>query len=147
MTVTTTPYSIVDATGKALCHSPNQSKRNADATRKREVAAQFAAMVAAAGMATTDGMVQDVVTGAWLPMATDAGDRTDLSLVERGHVVADEHDGPLCPCNLVPEVRASNRAHGKRDLDPNAFRTVDPRYTWRAVWLATAKASKVRRAV
>lgn len=144
--VRNTEFTVVDASGKALCHAASQSKRNLDSKRKRQVREGFALMVAAAGMAR-GSQVQCSLTGAWFTMADATTDPTDLIVIDRGHVISDEHDGAMCPCNLVPELRAHNKAHGKGDLDSSKFIS-DPRTMWRAVWEQHyASASKRSRAI
>lgn len=134
MTAIGTAYSVRDNNGRILCHSPSQVKRNVDSTRKRAVREGFALMVSAAGMVAENGDVQDVVTGAWLPMADGSQRADDMAVIERGHVVADESDGAFCPCNLVPENRGSNKGHGRRAMDPRTWRASDPRTEWFDVW-------------
>lgn len=158
-----TIYSVKDSNGRVLCHAPSQVKANMDSRRKRAVREGFALMCAAASMTalscghpnagmrgpngecmmtlgyTTERcngvqVVRDVVTGAWLPMADGSQRSDDMAVIERGHVVPDESGGAMCPCNLVPENRGSNKGHGKRSLDPRMFRTDDPRKAWFDVW-------------
>lgn len=147
MSVIGTQYSVRDEAGTVLCHSAGQSKANADSKRKRAVREGFLAMVNAAGMVQGD-LVQDVSTGAYLPMCDSDTRSTEWGTVERGHVISDAANGAFCPCNLVPQNKGANKANGNRSLDPRDFRTSDPRTEWRAVWLANyATPSKARRAV
>lgn len=141
-----TVYSVRDASGRILCHAPSQVKANMDSRRKRAVREGFALMCDAAGMVNAAGEIQDVVTGAWLPMADGSQRSDDMAVIERGHVVPDEADGAMCPCNLVPENRGSNKGHGKRSLDPRMFRTDDPRAAWFGVWYANYARPSQRRA-
>lgn len=148
MTAIATRYSVRDASGRVLCHAPSQVKANMDSRRKRAVREGFALMCASAGMVNEAGEFQDVVTGAFLPMADGATRRDDMAVIERGHVVPDEADGAMCPCNLVPENRGSNKGHGKRSMDPRTFRASDPRAVWFDVWFTHyARPSQRRSAV
>lgn len=133
MTAIGTQYSVKDASGRVLCHAPSAVKRNADSRRKRAVREGFALMVDTAGM-TDNGRVQDVHTGAFLPMCDENTARDTFGVIERGHVISDAHDGAFCPCNLVPENRGANKGHGDRSLDPRLWVTSDPRVAWFAVW-------------
>lgn len=148
MSVIGTKFSVRDIDGNVLCHSKGQSKGNADSKRKRAIREGFALMVQAAGMVNAAGEVQDVITGAFLPMSdADTGAQV-WGVIERGHVISDAAGGAFCPCNLVGENRGSNKGHGNTSMDPRTWRTSDPRTEWRAVWLANyATPSKARRAV
>jgi len=146
MAVKGTEYSVRDASGNVLCHPAGGSKRNADSRRKRAVREAFNAMCEAAGMVNHRGEYRDVMTGGYFPLADENTPNSALIVVDRGHVISDENDGAFCPCNLVPELRAHNKAHGRRNLDSAEF-VQDPRAMWREVWARTAKASKVARAV
>jgi hypothetical protein len=149
MTAIATIYSVRDASGRVLCHSAGATKANADSRRKRAVREGFRAMCDAAGVydATTNEY-QDVVTGAWLPMADGSQRSDDMAVTERGHVVADEAGGAFCPCNLVPENRGSNKGHGRRAMDSRTWRVSDPRVAWFGVWFENyARPSQRRVAV
>lgn len=148
MAVIGTQYSVTDKDGNVLCHSKGQSKANADSRRKRAIREGFALMCAMAGMVNSEGDVQDVITGAFLPMADSDTGAQVWGVIERGHVISDASNGAFCPCNLVPENKGSNKGHGNTSMDPRTWRTSDPRKTWRAVWLANyATPSKARRAI
>lgn len=138
MTALSTRFTVTDAAGKPLCHSPAMVKRNADSRRKRAVREAFEMMCVAAGFVRGEGAERewlDVSTGAWLPMADCDTRSTDWGTVERGHVISDAADGAFCPCNLVPQNKGANKANGNRSLDPRDFRTADPREAWREVWM------------
>lgn len=143
-----TRYSVRDAEGNVLCHSAGQVKSALDSKRKRAVREGFMLMCAAAGIVDARGWIQDVITGASLPMADGTERSDDMAVIERGHAVPDEANGAMCPCNLVPENRGSNKGHGKRSLDPRMFKGTDPRTAWFDVWCERyATPSKRRRAV
>lgn len=144
--VTGTEYTIRDAAGNALCHSAGASKMAADSKRKRAVRAAFLDMCEAAGIVDDMGMVRDVVTGAFMPMADADTEATEWDVIERGHVVADVNGGAFCPCNLVPQNREHNKRNDGADLDPDTFK-VDPRMAWRDVWTRHVPAFKVARAI
>lgn len=147
MTAIGTAYSVRDYNGRILCHAPSATKSALDSRRKRAVREGFALMVAAAGLVNASGEIQDVVTGAFLPMADGTQRSDDMAVIERGHVIADESDGAFCPCNLVPENRGSNKGHGRRSLDPRNFRTSDPREAWFDVWYRNYARPAQRRVV
>lgn len=142
MAVKGTEWSIRDASGKVLCHSAGMSRGNANSARKRAWREAVEAMYVEAGL-LRDGLWQDVVTGAWLPMADESTASDDYAVVERGHVIADNNGGALCACNTVAENKGSNRARGDRsDHDPRHWRGTDPRSAWALVWLRTARPGK-----
>lgn len=132
MAVKGTEFTVRDAAGNALCHSAGQRKRDCDSRRKRAVREGFALMMQAAGM-LNGTQARCSLTGAWFDLATVDTPNNELIVVDRGHVVSDEHDGAFCPCNLVGELRAHNKAHGRSDLDSSKF-VADPRTAWRMVW-------------
>lgn len=140
-----TEFTIVDAAGLPLCHSKSQTFASLNSRRRREVREQFDAMCRAAGALNDNGEYLDVVTGAWLPKCGPDTDPNDMSAIERGHVISDAHDGPYCPCNLVPQNRGANKGNSNHDLKPALFRTSDPRVAWFAVWPGFAPAFKLRR--
>lgn len=148
MAVIGTQFTIRDAQGNALCHSAGGSKANADSKRKRAVREAFTRMCEAAGIVTlAGGAMTDVHSGYVFTVAVADSDPRDLMLIDRGHVVADAAGGAFCPCNLVPELRAANKAHGNKSLDPRTFKGVDPRTEWRSVWFEHyASPSKARKA-
>lgn len=147
MSVKNTPFTITDSNGNPLCHSRNAHKRNADSKRKRAVREATWSMFAAAGMydAATDEATC-AVSGARMPRNSPAVPQAAVTaglVIDSGHVISDAHDGPFCPCNMVPELRAVNLTHGDKDMPAI---TRDPRVMWRAIWTATATASKARKA-
>ena len=128
------PFAVFDTAGECICHSPRQTKSNADSRRKREVRGQFLEAAAVAGLVAGNGWIL-CVDGKYRPRGK--GESTRDGYADAGHMVAVEEGGAWCLCSLVPQEGRDNRASGA------AAPVVHPDFPL-AAWQAACRAILLR---